>query len=293
MYWLEPLLDELADERSWSYQPGGLLAAEPTAIAALALIAHGRASDTENACRRLADLQTADGSVPVVAAQAAPAWATGWVVLAWSAAQQSTGHSNYAGNISRAVDWILATHGRTSEKTIDMGHDTRLDGWPWVWETHPWIEPTAINVLALKAVGQAAHPRCREGVAMLIDRLLPEGGCNYGNTSVFGQFLRPHIEPTGLAMLSLASESDASGRIERSLAWLEHFIPTTAAAASLAYGIMGLAAHDRRPPQADEWLSAAARQTSPRNNSPLRKALLALAAGPDSHRIWIVEGEVK
>lgn len=305
MNWLEPLLDDLADERFWSYQPGSALAAEPMAIAALALLAHGRTEPGERVCRRLADLQAADGSVRVTAAQPAPAWTTGWAVLAWTASRRSSGEAAHAGQISRAVDWILATHGQTSEKTADMGHDTRLDGWPWVGGTHPWTEPTAINVLALKAAAEyricgvgvspaftkaggtptpqvGAHPRCREAVAMLIDRLLPEGGCNYGNTSVFGQCLRPHVEPTGLAMVALAGESDASRRIERSLAYIERVLPTTAGAASLAYGVMGLAAHDRRPAQADAWLCAAARQTSPNRNSPLRRALLTLAAAQKS-----------
>ena len=275
--WLQSLLDDLADERNWAYQSAGPFAAEPAAIAALALIAHGRLGEAEKVCRRLAEIQAADGRVPATTAQDAPGWTTGWAVLSWSAIQKSLGAESYAGNVSRAIDWLLAMHGRTSEKSSDMGHDTRLDGWPWVPGTHPWAEPTAVNVLALKAAGNSSHPRCREAVAMLIDRLLPEGGCNYGNTSVFGQILRPHVEPTGLSMIVLAGECDASGRVERSLAWLERVLPTTAGGASLSYGIMGLMAHGRRPPKADEWLAAAARKAT-RNSNLLRKSLLALAA---------------
>jgi hypothetical protein len=284
--WLESLLDDLADERNWGYQLAGPLAAEPMAIAALALIGHGRTSQAEKAGRRLVDMQGADGGVFATAVKDAPAWTTGWAVLAWSALRRSFGVTSYSANISPALDWILAMHAHTSEKTSDMGHDTRLDGWPWVAGTHSWAEPTAVNVLALKAAGHAKHPRCREAVAMLIDRLLPDGGSNYGNTSVFGQFLRPHVEPTGLSMIAFAGERDASGRIERSLAWLERTLPTTAGGASLSYGILGLAAHHRRPPKADQWLAAAARKTSPSNNKPLRKALLALAAAQNSPFIF-------
>ncbi|NIL97353.1 MAG: hypothetical protein GTO53_07125 [Planctomycetales bacterium] len=36
------------------------------------------------------------------------------------------------------------------------------------------------HVLALKCTGRGGHPRGRSGVAMLKDRLLPNGGCNAG-----------------------------------------------------------------------------------------------------------------
>ncbi|HQU43090.1 MAG: hypothetical protein B7Z73_08675 [Planctomycetia bacterium 21-64-5] len=278
IHWLEPLLDDLANDRAWTYQPGGTLAAEPAALAALALVAHGRRDAAEGACRRLALLEVAGGGIAVTARQPTPGWATAWAVLAWSAVQRAYGGPVYQDHVERAVGWILAMHGRTSAGSSDLGHNTRLDGWPWVEETHAWVEPTALSVLALKRTGRGRHPRCREGVAMLIDRLLPEGGCNYGNTSVFGQVLRPHLEPSGLTMIALADESDPSGRIERSLSWLQQAVARASSAASLAYGLLGLAAHGRRPPQADDWLRSAARRKTAMPDSPLRKGLLALAA---------------
>ncbi|HVA46273.1 MAG TPA: hypothetical protein VNH11_07860 [Pirellulales bacterium] len=277
IHWLDPLLDDLSDEKGWAYQPGGTVAAEPAAIAALALLAHGRPDAAESACRRLALLENAGGAVAVTAMQPTPGWATGWAVLAWAAVQRACGEPRYDGQIERAVESILATHGRTSEKNRDLGHNTRLDGWPWVEGTHPWVEPTAVNVLALKANGRGGHARCREAIAMLIDRLLPTGGCNYGNTSVFGQVLRPHLEPSGLTMIALADETDPSGRIERSLGYLEQAVAKASGAASLAYGLLGLAAHGRRPRQADDWLLAALRRKTAMPDNPLRKGLLALA----------------
>ena len=101
------------------------------------------------------------------------------------------------------VDWFLSTI------------------WPWVLGTHSWIEPTAFNVLALKAAGRGEHPRTREAVRLLVDRLLPTGGCNYGNTTVLGQQLRPHLAPTGLVLLSLAGEQINDSRIAKSLAYLQ------------------------------------------------------------------------
>jgi len=276
--WVKDTLDELADESCWSYQAGGVLAAEPASLAALALAAHGRLAAAARACERLKHLQAANGSVGITADQATPCWPTGWAVLAWLAADRGRADAAYRDNMQLAIGSILALHGRTSENSGDMGHDARLDGWPWVDGTHPWCEPTAINLLALKASGHGDHPRAREAVAMLIDRLLPDGGCNYGNTSVLGQVLRPHVEPTGLVLTALAGEADPSGRIERSLNYLKQAVCVTAGGVSLAYGLFGLTAHGRRPADAVGWLAAPARQTQTYRSSPLRKALLALAA---------------
>jgi hypothetical protein len=288
--WIDTLIDELADETHWSYTLGGTIAAEPTAVAALALYAHGRGDAAARACRRLSELQATDGSVGIARDRPTPCWPTGWAVLAWTTLAAGSGEAGHQDHVDRAVAWILSQHGRTFASPSEMGHDARLDGWPWVDGTHPWVEPTALNLLALKATGHRQDPRCREAVAMLVDRLLPDGGCNYGNTTVLGQVLRPHIEPTGLALVVLAGESDASGRLERSLRYLENNLAKTRAAMSLAYGVMGLAAHGRRPAAADGWLAAAARQTKPYQRSPLRQGLIALAAAQHCPMIDVARG---
>ena len=124
----------------------------------------------------------------------------------------------------------------------------------------------------------ASHPRAREAIRLLVDRLLPDGGCNYGNTSVLGQFLRPHIEPTGLVLTALAGEPDQTGRIQRSLEFVASNVGPDTTAASLAYALIGLAAHDRWPKQADAWLADAATRTERWPGGLARRALLTLAA---------------
>ena len=104
---------------------------------------------------------------------------------------------------------------RGDQEQLLVGHDTTLQGWPWVVGTHSWVEPTAINVLALRSAGQAGHPRCREAVKLLLDRQLPEGGWNYGNTTVLGHVLRPQVQPTGLALAALAGETDVRSKVQR------------------------------------------------------------------------------
>jgi hypothetical protein len=85
-----------------------------------------------------------------------------------------------------------------------MGHNGMLVGWPWVSGTHSWVEPTSLALLAMGREGRAGHPRAREGVRVLIDRAIPGGGWNVGNTVVFGTRLRPSPGPSGLALLALA-----------------------------------------------------------------------------------------
>jgi hypothetical protein len=119
-------------------------------------------------------------------------------------------------------------------------------------------------------------------VILLLNRLLSHGGCNYGNTSVLGQELVPHLEPTGLAMIALAGERDPSGRVEQSLDYLEANLSPQTTAASLAYAVLGLAAHGRTPSDLNARLATAAGQTVRRGASPPRRALLALAALGDA-----------
>jgi hypothetical protein len=287
MSWLDDLLDRLAAQIPCGYHATGPASSEPTALAALALIAYGRRDAASKALAWLTQLQDAGGSVGPTASQSTPGWPTSLAVLcatAWKTATASQSHCGLpssaapAFDTERAVAWILETRGEALPRVPEMGHNTTLVGWPWIEETHSWIEPTAMHVLALKAVGQGTHPRTREAVRLLVDRLLPEGGCNYGNTVVMEQVLRPHLQPTGLAMLALAGESDRDGRIEKSLDYLTAELSPRTASASLCYGLLGLAAHGCLPADASKWLETAYRRTLARDASRYRLALVALAA---------------
>lgn len=110
---------------------------------------------------------------------------------------------------------------------------------------------------------------------MIVDRLLPDGGCNYGNTIVLDQQLLPHLQPTGIALWALADEKATDKRIEKSLEYLERELNANTATASLCYGFLGLAAHNRVPNQADEWLEAAYYREQRRGASCYKLALLA------------------
>jgi hypothetical protein len=278
MSWLETTIDRLARPAHWSYHEDGPAASEPTALAALALCAHGKTAAAQRALAWLVRAQAFEGTLGVTLSDKTPCWPTALAVLAWQAASDAQSRSRYEGCIDRATAWLLSARGETSDRSPLIGHDTTLVGWPWVLGTHSWLEPTAYAVLALRAAGHAEHPRTREAVRLLVDRLLPAGGCNYGNTIVMGQELLPHVQPTGLVMLALAGEQLDDARIERSLAYLEKALGSTTAVASLAFGLMALTAHNRRPANADQWLEAVSASGSPLGHRAYTDALAALAA---------------
>ena len=266
MRWLDTIIEDLCQTPRCGYQPAARPATEPTALSAIALASHGKNAAAWKATEWLAASQAEDGSLGVREGETTPCWPTSLAILAWIAVDAD----RYAKQITVATDWTLSTQGKRIEPTEDIGHDTQLIAWPWVDGTHSWVEPTALHVLSLKATGHDSHPRTREAITLLVDRQLPSGGCNYGNTEVLGQALLPHVQPTGLAMLALADEPDRSGRIEPSLNYLTNSLSAKTTAASLCWGLLGLSAHDRRPTEADLWLESAFGRTVRRDRSPSR-----------------------
>lgn len=282
MDWTERVLSHLAAATRWGYHHDGPSASEPAALAAMALAAHGRASDAQRPLAWLIGLQSREGCVGVTADQATPGWPTCLAVLAWKQAADN-GATQYAPNIRRAIEWILSIHGEVQPPTDQLGHDGTIVGWPWVIGTHSWVEPTALALLALRAVGLEDHPRARDAERLLIDRLLPTGGANYGNTLVLGQMLRAHLQSTGLCLTALSGTQSQDPRIEYSLAYLRRELDASTSTASLCYALIGLTAHGECDPAAHDWLAAAADRTLTRDPAPHKLALLLLAALDAEH----------
>ena len=279
MDWSFELIDALANSVPGGYTRHGEATTEPTALAGLALVAHGRIAAARIAADWIAAQQADAGSIGIGPARPAPCWPTSLAMLLWKAVQSVDGTERYARSIDRAAEWTLAERGRTRRRDGFAQHDTTLVGWSWAAETHSWLEPTAMFVVALKAVGHAEHPRTREAVRLIVDRLLPTGGCNYGNTIVLDQVLLPHVQPTGLAMMALAGEEIGDPRTELSLRYLERELCRETTTASLCYGLMGLSAHGRRlPVDRHAWLRPAYRRVVHQGASAYKLALLALAA---------------
>ncbi|MGL4513588.1 MAG: hypothetical protein ACRCT8_10895 [Lacipirellulaceae bacterium] len=234
-------LAALAQSPVGAYSSGGPVASEPTAWCAIALAEGGQRVASRVATEWLASIQAKDGSVGVTADQPDPAWPTALAILAWNAVDAS----GYRDRIGRAIDWALSQKPWTEERHRVFGHDTTLEGWSWAAHTHSWLEPTAFFVRALRAAGQADHPRMRQGVTLLVDRLLPSGGANYGNTVVLGQELLQHLQPSGVVLWALEGEAIEDARLGKSLDYVDRAVREPTGVASLCWGVLGLAAHGR------------------------------------------------
>lgn len=281
MAWIDEARSQLRSGPVCGYGPGTAPRTEPTALACLAL-AHHQEVDATQAADWLANAQGQDGLLGVEPGSG-PFWPTSLAVLAWLRLGD-----RYRGNVDRGIAGLLRLHGEKVQNDGSFGHDGSLVGWPWVAGTHSWIEPTCMSVLALKAVGQSEHPRVREAIDLLADRQLPVGGCNYGNNLVIGQFLLPHLQPSGLALAALAGEGK---RIAHSLHYVRGAIGAQTTSRSLSWGLIGLAAHEPLPEGVDAWLEAAYSRTMARDASPQAVALLLLAAaGADSPLITLPRG---
>ena len=224
----------------------------------------------------LQEIQGADGSLGLSATQATPGWTTPYAMLLWLELDR------HAEARDRAVEWLLSRQGHAFEKPpgSPIGHDTTIRGWPWVEETHAWLEPTALGVLALARSGYRGHDRTREGIRLIRDRAVRSGGWNYGNNAVFGRDLRPQPAPTGLALAALATTGERDGCVDRAVEYLGEFLPQTRSPQSLGWGLAGLKAWGARPAGCGDWLAEAFEQSIRRRDPAPQLAYLLLADGP-------------
>ena len=222
----------------FAQRQNGKFRPDATAWSILALSAGNTCGNlVENACNRLAASQLADGCIPVDEGLENAYWPTAPAILAW----KITG--GFENEIKRAAKFLIKTSGLhfPREKNSPNGHDTAIRGWSWIENAHSWVEPTSMAILALKATGNAGHDRVKEAVRMLMDRRLPAGGWNYGNTTVFNRELSPEPEYTGQALCAVSGFVHHS-EVSKSIDYLAKEISTLKTPVSLCWGIFGLMA---------------------------------------------------
>lgn len=222
---------------------GGTFQVDSTAWGILALRACGGSDDILERLRALlAREQSGDGRVCVHRNHPATSWPTSLTILAW----QHSPASQLAQR--RAIHFLLNTTGVHFPLKPDApwAHDTALKGWPWINDTHSWVEPTALCMMALRATGDDQHDRVREAIRMMLNRQLAHGGWNYGNTIIFGKELHPMPESTGAALAGLAGQVE-QGTVARSLDYLQGEVTRLRTPISLGWSLLGLAAWDLWP----------------------------------------------
>jgi hypothetical protein len=230
----------------FSGRPGGNFQTDSTGWGILALAACGEGAELIDQSRHLLmHEQLPDGRLCVDKIHPASYWPTSLAVLAWHDSEPCREAQQ------RAVRFLLDTTGFhfLRESDAPSAHNSRLKGWPWVGDTHSWVEPTALSVMALRTRGYGHHDRVKEAVHMLLDRQLPHGGWNYGNTLVFGKELHPMPESTGAALAGLAGIVDRDA-VMPSLTYLQSEVIRLRTPISLGWSLLGLAAWKRSPPNA-------------------------------------------
>lgn len=252
---------------------------EPTCLAAIALRAHSY--DTAFVLKSLDHVeswQVKSGAVLVSAETPAATWPTALAALGWG----TSSGSRYRNHRRAAIAYLLGNEGQTFKSDPRIyGHDTQLVGWPWIEDTHTWIEPTSYALLALRAAGQADHPRVHEALKAVYNRAIPTGGWNYGNGRMFVNDLRSFPSTTGMALTALsgrAKDETIAGAIE----FLHSELPNVRSMFSLAWGIIGLRSWDEVPTEAETWMARAVAEDRPEPASPLEDALMLIAVAEEN-----------
>jgi hypothetical protein len=236
----------------FSEQPNGRYRPDSTAWAVLTLAREGLKTPLIDSGRvSLTASQQQDGRVSFQGAQNV-FWPTSLAVLAWHNSQQ------YREAQSRAIRFLFETSGIHWKKDPDAptAHDTSIKGWPWTEGTHSFVEPTALALIALEIVGLSGHPRFLEGLNMLMNRQLPRGGWNYGNTMVYGKELLPFIDTTGIALTALAGHV-AKEDVKSSILFLRAHVERCRTPLSLGYALFGLGGWGEFPFEGNEWIEQA------------------------------------
>ena len=266
----------------WGYRAESSMCVEPTVLGCLALASCDGSVPTETTkqilahdSRLISRLQQNDGAVGVSADIPRPQWPTAMAALLW---RNTGGHKSA---VARSLQWLLRRQGNSFPKPPNsaLGHDTSIPGWPWVAGTHPWLEPTAMAVLALSGLGHSSHDRVVSGVRLILDRSIASGGWNVGNSAVFGRPLRPHPAPTGLALLALKAAGQPANRtVIKACGYLERALAGTRSPESLCWSILGWTVWRGHLDLAVEWLQESFYSSPTLHSSPTRLAYLLLAA---------------
>ena len=243
---IESLQERILPEGGFAAKIGGNYRPDSTAWAILALAAAGTRTDyLESSRARLVTSQLSDGRVSLLSDHPDAYWPTPLAILAWQGSQYQLEAQ------SRAIEFLINTTGLHWKRSDDspVADDPSIQGWSWIANTHSWVEPTALSLIAIQSAGYGTHKRANEATHMLMDRQLNQGGLNYGNTIVFGQELRSMPENTGMALNALAGRVTEE-KVTRSLDYIESQIKHLRTPLSLGWSLLGLGAWGKRPDDA-------------------------------------------
>jgi hypothetical protein len=232
----------------WSSAGGRQASVETTCLALMGLRQIGRASDLGR--RFLVHIQNTDGSWPAFQGDDAEGcWTTSLAaiaVLGYDDSSAQRGIQWLIGNTGRESHWFWNLKFRIADRKVQF--DPNKFGWPWFSGTVSWVIPTAFALIALKRFSSCcptkrAADRIQLGTEMLYDRACPVGGWNAGNGVVLGSPLKPHIDPTAIALLALNPQPEHVAT-QRALDWLRMNGEGCRSPYSIAWAILALAIYE-------------------------------------------------
>lgn len=198
--YLDELVAQVGPDGGWGYTAGYAGQLEATCLALLALDSE-RTKYHDARQAGLACLKThvlGDGSVRLNRGRPEAVWPTALALYTLAALGAPEDQVTPLGAA------VLGVECKTFEQDYDISDiDAQLRGWPWAENNFSWVEPTSWACLGLQRIGQDDQERVQEGLKLLLDRTLPEGGLNYGNRIVMGLALEPIPTPTALGLLAL------------------------------------------------------------------------------------------
>jgi len=281
-------LDALAHaEGGWGYAPNQPAQLEPTCFALLALAQHPaqHAAALERGLAFLHKCRLPNGSFRLPDGRPEAFWPTPLALFTLAAL------GNASPDLNQSAKFLLAVKPRIPDNPLagelhDI--DLKLLGWPWAENNFSWVEPTSWACLALRRQGQDRHPRVQEGIRMLLDRAMDNGGINYGNRRILGKMTDPIPGVTALMLLAVQGESHP--RIDSAVQYLlqqEHSEDVD----HLAWMRLALDAYRDHPGVADVLPRLTAKiqdawrrreETPFLRPAPFRLALAALALSADA-----------
>jgi hypothetical protein len=244
----------------WPYRASAAPMTEPTSIALLAMRADPSFTPArERARAALLEGQHADGGWGVSHADTVSQWHTSWAILALA-------HTGAVPpSLPLALTWLRGNRNtlqvnernrRQIEQTMEI--DISIRGWPWGPNEAPWVEPTALALMALHTANESADsPDVVEGVRYLLDRRCVDGGWNIGNPKMLGNAVPPRAHATGVVLLALRPFLPAEHpAIVAGLAATARLFTVEPRPLSLAWGLLALGAWGQQAPAAVAQLVA-------------------------------------
>jgi len=220
------LIENAVPSGGWAYYSNKSASIEPTCLALLAL-KNSKYESSKEFASAIAFLESCIGPNGIaVSPNGRPeaVWVTSIVLFTFVKLKLNPTA------ISSMVSILLEIKGTVTKNNQALeihanGINPEVMGWPWSLNTFSWVEPTAWAILSLRSVGLQDNPRVTEGIEFLLDRLMDEGGANYGNKTVLGKLLDPVPGPTALCLLALNGTKGATNaKVGASIAYLKQSI---------------------------------------------------------------------